>query len=191
MRQTGHHCAVSTTWTLILSTAFAGLRTLAPLLGGCGLVQNWAEDQDLTHVDKSSYNLFHPTPQLLLREMEALYENPYTVDAGHAQVETYPFGYRLHRERVDGQTRVSDGWTFAPTNLRIGILNHVDLQLAFAPYTTLSIKDATSHASERHQGFGDLVARTRVNLWGNDGGKTAGALTPFCEDSHQPGRPWK
>ena len=42
--------------------------------------------------DKSKYHLFHPTPDRLLRDLSTdrpdLTESPYTVDAGHFQIET-------------------------------------------------------------------------------------------------------
>ena len=113
--------------------------------------------------------------------MEALYENPYTVDAGHFQVETYPFGYRRQEEGSGRNARTLEGWTFAPVNLRLGILNNLDAQLALAPYTVVRIKDHHTSEVEQHRGFGDIVPRVRVNLWGNDGGKTAFAITPFLK----------
>jgi hypothetical protein len=111
--------------------------------------------------------------------MEALYENPYTVDAGHFQLETYPFGYRYHKVDEAGDTLVSKGWTIAPMNLRLGILNNLDAQLALAPYTVAMTRD--KFGSERRAGFGDLISRLRLNLWGNDEGKTAAAVTPFLK----------
>jgi hypothetical protein len=131
--------------------------------------------------DKSHYNLLNPTPPSQLREMEALYENPYTVDAGHLQIETYPVGYRLHEETLEDHRVRTEGWTLMPTNLRLGILNNLDAQLALAPYTAARVTDGASGHTEKHHGFGDLVPRARVNLWGNDGGKTAGALTSFIK----------
>jgi hypothetical protein len=154
---------------------------LATVHGASDPVEPTSQGQDPKKVDKSCYNLFNPTPLALLREMEALYENPYTVDAGHVQIETYPFGYRYHEEHVDHQARVSEGWTFAPLNVRLGVLNNLDLQLALAPYTTVRVQDQLSAYTEKHQGFGDVVPRARLNLWGNDGGKTAGAVTPFVK----------
>src|ERR1044071_1389658 len=118
-------------------------------------------------VDKSGYNLFKPTPSAPLREMGALYENAYTVDAGHVQVETYPFGYRFHEEHSAHQKRVTEGWTFAPMNLRLGVLRNVESQLALSPYTTVRMNDCLASRTEKAHGFGDLVPRVRVNLWGN------------------------
>ena len=150
----------------------------------CSAPAAFGEDAEPTGekaVDKSRYNLFNPTPQPLLREMEALYENPYTVDAGHVQVETYPFGYRFHEESFARDTQVTEGWTVAPINLRLGVLNNVDTQLALAPYSMVRIKDHLNLYTGTRSGFGDLVPRVRINLWGNDGGKTAFAVTPFLK----------
>ena len=50
-----------------------------------------AEDAEKPLPDKSSYNLFHPTPDNVMRELTPdrpdKTESPYTVDAGHFQVE--------------------------------------------------------------------------------------------------------
>ena len=47
--------------------------------------------------DKSSYTLFNPTPDRLLRDMTTdrpdVTESPFTVDAGHIQIESNLFGY--------------------------------------------------------------------------------------------------
>jgi hypothetical protein len=34
---------------------------------------------------------------------------------------------------------------------------------------------------EHHRGFGDITTRLKVNVWGNDGGKTALAVMPFVK----------
>jgi hypothetical protein len=139
------------------------------------------EELPTKEVNKSGYTIFNPTPPSLLRDMEALYESPYTVDAGHVQIETYPFGYWYHRDDLDGHQIDTEGWRFAPLNLRLGLLNNLDVQLGFAPYTTFRMRDQLSSTTEKHQGFGDIVPRVRINLWGNDSGNTAAAITPFLK----------
>ena len=63
---------------------------------------------DVSQADKSDYNLFNPTPRELMREMSTdrpdTTESPYTVDAGHYQVEMSFVDYvhdRYNPERAD------------------------------------------------------------------------------------------
>src|SRR4029434_324882 len=85
--------------------------------------------------DKSQYHLFNPTPRELMREMSTdrpdTTESPYTVDAGHYQIEMSFFDYG--RDRADGAR--TETWTFGAMNLKAGLLNNVDLQIVFNSYT--------------------------------------------------------
>jgi Putative MetA-pathway of phenol degradation len=125
--------------------------------------------------DKSQYTLFNPTPRELMREMSTdrpdTTESPYTVDAGHLQLELSFAEYRHDWEGDD--TR---GWAVAPLNLKLGLLHNVDLQLLFDPYLIEDVEHA-----ERVEGHGDFQTRLKINLWGNDGGDTALALMPFLK----------
>src|SRR5688572_1637733 len=119
-------------------------------------------------VDKGQYHLFNSTPPSLMREMSTdrpdTTESPFTVDAGHVQVELSFVEWTR-----DGDF---DELAVMPTNLKLGLLNNVDLQLVVSPY--LRQEDV-----EDVSGFGDTQLRLKVNLWGNDGGTTALALMPY------------
>lgn len=135
--------------------------------------------------DKSAFHLFNPTPASLMRELSTdrpdKTESPYTVDAGHVQVEIdlAAFTYDRHNlERTD--TRV-EGWAFGTINVKLGLLNNVDLQAVFAPWSTTHTVDHRGGVSQRAEGHGDVILRTKVNLWGNDGGTTALALMPYVK----------
>lgn len=123
------------------------------------------------------YNLFNPVPGDRLRPLSAdrpdATESPQTVDAGHLQLEMDIAAYL--RDRSDAHV---DGWAFAVTNIKLGLTHNVDLQLVVAPYSYVETRvGGTTTIAE---GFGDLVLRTKVNLWGNDGDtKTAFAVMPF------------
>ncbi|MFN0133260.1 MAG: transporter [Phycisphaerales bacterium] len=133
--------------------------------------------------DKSGYTLFNPTPRALMREMSTdrpdTTESPYTVDAGHLQIEMSFADFSYDRTNSDSQTR--HAFAVAPVLFKVGLLNNVDLQIGIDPYTREKTTDRTSDASETLEGFGDTVARLKVNLWGNDGGETAFALMPFVK----------
>lgn len=60
-----------------------------------------------------------------------------------------------------------------PANLKVGLLNDVDLRFVFAPSVAADDGMSTS------RGFGDLQLRLKINLWANDGGATAFAFMPF------------
>ena len=131
--------------------------------------------------DKSSFNLFRPTPDALLREMATdrpdKTESAYTVDAGHYQVEMDILAYTY--DRSDDETVKT--LNIAPLNLKVGVLNNVDLQIIVESYNIQRTADRVAGTSSRISGFGDLLLRTKINLWGNDGGPTALSVMPFVK----------
>ena len=135
--------------------------------------------------EKESYSLFNPTPRELMRELNSdrpdKTEGPFTVDAGHFQVEMdlATFSYDHHNpERSD--TKV-ESWSFATVNLRLGVLNNVDFQVLLDPWNTTRTVENPGRVISRAEGFGDIQLRTKINFWGNDGGTTALALMPFVK----------
>jgi hypothetical protein len=129
--------------------------------------------------DKGSYSLFHPTPRDQMREMSTdrpdTTESPYTVDAGHWQLEMSFFDYS--RDHADGIR--SQAWGFGLVNLKAGLWNHTDFQMIFDSYTRE--KSTGAHISERASGFSDVTLRLKTNLWGDDGGDTALAVMPYLK----------
>lgn len=135
---------------------------------------------------KAGYYLFHPTPKELMREMSTdrpdKTESPYTVDAGHFQVEMDFINYTYERYDTDrtSDTR-SETWNVAPINVKAGLMNNVDLQIVFDSYIQQSVNDRTAGEKDETSGIGDLTTRIKVNLLGNDGGMTALAIMPFIK----------
>lgn len=115
--------------------------------------------------------LVNPGMDAVLRDLAAdrpdATESPVTVDRGHWQVETSvvdyakDFGY--------------EAWTWGETNLKYGVTDSMDIQFVFAPY----IEERTD--GETLDGASDLTIRLKMNLWGNDGGKSAFALFPYVK----------
>jgi len=134
-------------------------------------------------VDKSVFNFFNPTPAEYLRALDTDYpgstESPYTVDAGHFQVEMRLVIYTYDRESFDGVTQRFDQWAIAPMNLKIGLLNQLDVQLLLEPYNVHYEREDGTRVTRR--GFGDTTVRVKYNFWGNDGGRTAFAATPYVK----------
>lgn len=130
---------------------------------------------------KSVYTVFNPTPREHMRDLSTdrpdKTETPYTVDAGHVQIEMDLANY-THRENKNSRTRE---WNIAPINLKIGLLNSVDLQVIFDNYIVRRDKTSDAQRTQKTEGVGDVTARVKVNLWGNDSGKSALALMPFVK----------
>jgi len=136
-------------------------------------------------VDKSQFHLFNATPRELLREMSTdrpdQTESAYTVDAGHFQIEMDVLSYSYDRYNPDRTNTRVESVGIAPMNLKLGLLNNMDLQLMVDPYTSVRIHDLATGVVEKHRGFGDVTVRAKVNLWGNDGGTTAFAVMPYLK----------
>jgi hypothetical protein len=134
-------------------------------------------------IDKSIFNLFSPTPAEHLRALDTdgpgSTESPYTVDAGHFQIEMTLVGYTYDRESFGSSTKRFEAWAIAPMNLKIGLLNRLDAQLLLEPYNILYEREDGSCVTRR--GFGDTTLRLKYNFWGNDGGRTAFAATPYVK----------
>jgi hypothetical protein len=128
--------------------------------------------------DKSGYNLFRPTPDALLRELATdrpdKTENPYTVDAGHFQIELDLLGYTYDRTNTGGADRTVRSLDVAPFNLKVGLFNNSDLQFIAETFTVQKTNDHVARTSDTISGFGDVTVRWKLNFWGNDGGKTTG-----------------
>jgi len=135
--------------------------------------------------DKGQYHLFNPTPRDLMRPMATdrpdKTESAYTVDAGHFQFEMDLATYTSDRDKSGGGDTRTRAWAIAPVNLKLGLTNNVDLQVILDNYSQVRVEDRAAGTVERMSGFGDITARLKVNLWGNDGGKTALAVMPFLK----------
>lgn len=124
--------------------------------------------------EKASFHLFNPTPRDLMREMTTdrpdITESPYTVDAGHLQIELSFVDYT----RDEG----ADSLSIMPTNFRVGVLNNLEFAIVVEPRLRIQSIDGLGAATS-DSGFGSTQLRAKLNLWGNDGGRTALALMPF------------
>lgn len=125
--------------------------------------------------DKSGYTFFNPTPASRLRELTTdrpdATESPFTVDAGHAQLELDFAG--VARTRFDGARTVA--WDVLPFNLRLGLTNNFEAGVFIAPFTRVGETPRGGPRTTR-SGFGDVTLRAKFNFWGNEGGPSAGGL---------------
>ncbi len=175
--------------TSLRSSYYAWLWVLAVLTAGgtAANAQNAPEGTkrpDEPPPDKSIYNLFNPTSHDLMREMSTdrpdQTESPYTVDAGHFQVEMDLVSATFDRDRSGGGDVRTTGW-WTSLNLKAGLLNNVDIQFVIDPYVSEKTDNRGDGTVTRASGFGDLQTRLKINLWGNDGGKTAFGIMPFIK----------
>jgi hypothetical protein len=94
-------------------------------------------------------------------------ESPITVDKGHVQVE-------IDFVNVTQTAASIRSYGFGAVNAKLGLRDNVDLQLVSQVHERTKVGTLTTTST-----LPDVMARLKVNLWGNDGGKTAAALMPF------------
>ena len=127
---------------------------------------------------ESAHSLFNPTPTAEMRAMNTdrpdTTESPFTVDAGHIQIESSFIDY--NRDRAAGVK--TETWILGQTNLKIGLLDRTDLQIVCDPYVLE--KTGGTGTNSTANGIGDTVIRLKQNLWGGEGDTTtAFALMPW------------
>ncbi|MBN8248775.1 MAG: transporter [Verrucomicrobia bacterium] len=134
-------------------------------------------------VDKSGYTLFRPVPRELMRPMSLdrpdKTESPYTVDAGHYQLEMDLVSGFWDRESGPAGDVTTSGFAVAPMNWKAGLVNHVDFQWILQPYNRLRVDDPEAGPPTTRSGLGEMLTRLKINLWGDDGGPTALAVMPY------------
>jgi hypothetical protein len=124
---------------------------------------------DVSTGDKSRYTLFDPTPRNMMRPLSSdrpdVTESPYTVDAGHFQVELSFFEYGR-----DGGGLVTE-FDLLPFIAKVGLTHNIDFQVGVVPYVDVDVDGISGFdASGGGSGFGPVFLRAKINLWGNDGG---------------------
>ncbi len=105
-------------------------------------------------------------------------ESPYTVDAGHSN-----WKWILRITLTTSRTaQPRSAWNVAPFNLKVGLLDKMDIQFVFDNYLHVPHGGPRRRArSTTQSGIGDFTTRLKINLWGDDGGQTAFALLPFVK----------
>ncbi|MEO6003365.1 MAG: transporter [Opitutus sp.] len=138
-------------------------------------------------VSKEAFTWWNPTPANLLRELSTdrpdKTECPFTVDAGHIQIELDAAVYSRDHDTSDGADSVESTWTFAATNLKVGLTNNSDVQFVFEPLVITKSDDHLVQPAqhERSTAFSDVTVRYKRNFWGNEGGPSTLAIMPFVK----------
>ncbi|TGE21810.1 transporter [Hymenobacter aquaticus] len=128
---------------------------------------------------KAGYNLFHPTPRHLMRELRpdrpGFSESPFTVDPGHFQVESD----LLRLVNKQEETHHERNFYLNHALLKLGLTTHTDIQAELDTYSFEKQWDDDNPEPERHQGFGDVTLRLKHTLFGEDGKPDALAIIGF------------
>jgi hypothetical protein len=129
--------------------------------------------------DKSDDTVFNPTPAAATRGFSTDRPTksylPYTVDAGHFQFETDLAVYGVGN--LDGAK--VHAWTIVDPTLKLGLTSTVDLEVQLTPFQAVIARSTTGRSAA--SGWGDSVARLKVNLIGDDGGALAIAAMPVVK----------
>jgi hypothetical protein len=135
-----------------------------------------------TQPDKSKYTLFDPVPDSLMRDFSTdrppKANVPYTVDAGHFQYETDLFNGAFNQ--LSGTVHTDTFLAPNPT-FKFGLTSNIDLEVNAPTGIGMHSFDAATGQSSTQWGVGDVFVRTKINLWGNDGGSSAFALIPYVK----------
>jgi hypothetical protein len=133
--------------------------------------------------DKSQYTLFNPTPAGQMRPFDTDRPTksnvPFTVDAGHFQYEGDVFIYSFDNTTTPGADNTN--WTLFNPTFKVGLTNRSDFEVNFSAENIQRSVTRSTGAVTAANGFGDTYTRLKVNLWGDDGGKTAMALIPYAK----------
>jgi hypothetical protein len=130
--------------------------------------------------DSAHFSWRKPVPRNRLRELQpdrpGVTESPFTVDAGHGQVEMDAF--RL-RNSGSGNEEQSRDFHVAYTTLKLGLSRRTDVQLELPFYSVAKQRPTgTSEWQERNSGFGDMTLRVKHNFLGDkqDGSLAVAAI---------------
>jgi hypothetical protein len=143
----------------------------------------YADDQIAApSIDKAQFDLFNPVPDDLLRSFSAdrptKSYSPYTVDAGHVQ---YEADFASWTYDSQGRRSWSSALVVGDPTIKLGLTNHSDFELALAPINIDTAHNGNARIRSDSFGFGDIDARIKVNLFGNDGGEAALAIVPYVK----------
>ncbi len=132
--------------------------------------------------DKSMYTLLNPAPAAAMRAFEperpGKILTPFTIDAGHFQIESDFINYIHANDAGLGM----QFYEVADPTIKLGLTNWVDFELVLNGYQNVVTHSSQSGALVANgHGFGDTFMKFKINLVGNDGGPFAMALVPYVK----------
>jgi hypothetical protein len=124
-------------------------------------------------IDSSVYSWSSPVPENQMREMSTdrpdATESPFTIDAGHVQLE---MDFVNYARDDDAGVRTTE-WEALPLNVRFGISTDFEAGFFVVPFRSEVEKVSGVNGQLRRSGLGDITLRAKWNVFGNDGGATA------------------
>ena len=163
-----------------LAAGLAGLAIGFVTLSGPARADD-AAPSDPGTPDKSGYTLLNPTPDDEMRKFAP--DRPTkgfsvrTIDAGHVEVEMDTFNetYSKYLGIATHSIQVLD------PNVRIGITNWAEIEIQLNGLQSARSESESGALVAQGAGFGDVVLRTKMNLFGNDDGPVGLALIPYIK----------
>jgi hypothetical protein len=168
-----------------------------PLLADVAANPTTAPSAPPASANNSNYTLFNPTPESLLRpftvDRPQVTDRPYSVDAGHLQIESdvfnYEYSYSAFHDSLGGVTERIEQTNLFSTGFRLGLINNADLEVDVRPYADyhenseltqiMGAGILRTYGKRYVQGIEDIVIRSTINLLGNDGGPIAVGIIPY------------
>ena len=168
------------------------MRIAQHMLAGAGLllitgICGVAFAQSASQPDKSQYTLFNPVPDDQMRDFNTdrppKANVPYTVDAGHFQYETDLVNFAGNQ--VAGTVH-TDTWLVPNPTFKFGLTNNIDFEINAPTGVGIHRFDSVTGQSSTVWSMGDVFLRTKINLWGNDGGSSAFTLIRYVKTPTAP-----
>jgi len=183
---------VKTLMKSLMRVALACVTVVLPAVAADPNTSTDREKVDLTQIDKSGYHLLNPTPARYLREMTTdrpdKTESPYTVDAGHFQIEMDLVNNTRDRDTSGGADTRVNAWP-SPRSISRSALQsrrfpdgHRNLQFHHGGRPGCRHEAPPVRLRRRHQPAQD-------EFLGNDGGPTAFGVMPFVKFPTSQARP--
>jgi hypothetical protein len=120
--------------------------------------------------DSAHFSWRKPVPRNRLRPLRpdrpGITESPFTVDAGHLQIETDLL--RLVNEQGGEDDPQRRTWHTAFATVKLGLSRKTDLQLEVPLYSVEKQRPTGNEEWENQRGFGDLTVRLKHNFLGDD-----------------------
>jgi Putative MetA-pathway of phenol degradation len=118
--------------------------------------------------DKWQYTLVNPVPAGEMREMVTdrpnIANSPFTIDAGHLQIETGIADYTYYQSSSTPFT----SWDFGDFNFRLGVLNNLEINAEVTAYEENITQFHSFNRTLRDSSVGDTYLGGKLNFWGND-----------------------
>lgn len=140
----------------------------------------WATSAQAQSSEPDDCSVFNPVPDSQMRSFDTDRPTksnvPYTVDCGHFQYETDLVNF----SRLESNGTVTESYLAPNPTLKVGITGNADVELNIAPFEEIRIRNSRGETTTV-SGVGDLFARLKVNLIGDNGGSVALALIPYIK----------